>query len=96
MTTPQKMDHQGSPARLKEASLLPSSPSALRLSKGGSSSSTEHHTTPTKPLWAPLETDAPITLGMAEFAILSMYYALGILRNFMAVNVTMSVLTKYL
>ncbi|XP_044046500.1 protein Wiz-like isoform X2 [Siniperca chuatsi] len=68
MTTPQKMDHQGSPARLKDAatSLLPSSPSGLRLvesraSEGSSSSSLEHQTT-TKPLWAPLDTDAPITL----------------------------------
>ncbi|XP_040003310.1 protein Wiz-like isoform X2 [Xiphias gladius] len=63
MTTPQKMDHQGSPVRLKEsvATLLPSSPSTLRLSESGSSSSSEHQTR-TKPLWAPLETDAPITL----------------------------------
>uniref|UniRef100_A0A3B4V9W6 WIZ zinc finger a n=1 Tax=Seriola dumerili TaxID=41447 RepID=A0A3B4V9W6_SERDU len=62
-TTPQKMDHQGSPVRLKEsaATLLPSSPSSLRLIEGGSSSSLEHQTT-TKPLWAPLETDAPIKL----------------------------------
>lgn len=73
LTSPQKMDHQGSPARLKESatSLLPSSPSGLRLlesraSEGSSSSSSEHQTT-AKPLWAPLETDAPITLGMAEF-----------------------------
>ncbi|XP_051241267.1 protein Wiz [Dicentrarchus labrax] len=69
MTTPQKMDHQQeSPARLKESatSLLPSSPSGPRLvesraSEGTSSSSLDHQTT-TKPLWAPLETDAPITL----------------------------------
>ncbi|XP_070782702.1 protein Wiz [Enoplosus armatus] len=67
-TTPQKMDHQGSPARLKDTatSLLPSSPSGLRqvesrASEGSSSSSLEHQTT-TKPLWAPRETDAPITL----------------------------------
>lgn len=82
MTTPQKMDHQGSPARSKEASLLPSSPSALRLTEGGSSSSSENQTTPTKPLWAPLETDAPITLGMAEFAALFMYYTIGTQYNF--------------
>lgn len=88
MTTPQKMDHQGSPARLKEASPLPSSPPAFRLSEGSSSSSSEHHTTPTKPLWAPLETDAPITLGMAEFAVLSMYYTIGTLCNILAVNAT--------
>ncbi|XP_045904028.1 protein Wiz-like [Micropterus dolomieu] len=68
MSTPQKKDHEGSPARLKDAttSLLPSSPSGLRLvassaSEGSSSSSLERQTT-TKPLWAPLETDAPITL----------------------------------
>ncbi|XP_067355240.1 protein Wiz isoform X2 [Channa argus] len=61
--TPQKMDHQGSPVKLKEATLLPSSPSASRLSEGGSSSSIEHQTSSTKPLWAPLETDAPITLA---------------------------------
>ncbi|XP_044202586.1 protein Wiz-like isoform X2 [Thunnus albacares] len=64
MTTPQKMDHQGSPARSKEStsSHLPSSPPALKLAEGSSSSSLEHQTT-TKPLWAPLETDAPITLA---------------------------------
>lgn len=68
MTTPQKVDHQGSPARLKESSapLLSPSPSGLKLvesraSEGSSSLSLEHQTT-TKPLWAPLETDAPITL----------------------------------
>uniref|UniRef100_A0A3Q3LF89 WIZ zinc finger a n=1 Tax=Mastacembelus armatus TaxID=205130 RepID=A0A3Q3LF89_9TELE len=67
MTTQQKMDHQGSPAKLKEsaATLLPSSPSALMVSEGGSTSSVEHQPK-TKPLWAPLETDAPITLGMAK------------------------------
>ncbi|CAK6962923.1 protein Wiz [Scomber scombrus] len=64
MTSPQKMDHQGSPARLKESttSLLPASPPPLRLAEGSSSSSLEQQTT-TKPLWAPLETDAPITLA---------------------------------
>ncbi|XP_018520229.1 protein Wiz isoform X1 [Lates calcarifer] len=66
-TTPQKMDHQGSPVRLKDAAatVLPSSPSALRLSEGSSSSSLENQT-PTKPLWAPLETDAPITLDTPD------------------------------
>lgn len=61
ISTPQTMDQQKSPARSKQsaAALLPSSPSAP------SSSSLEHKTTP-KPLWAPLETDAPITLGMAS------------------------------
>lgn len=73
VATPQKMDHQGSPPRLKESatSLLPSPSSGLRLvesgaSEGNSSSSLEHQTT-AKPLWAPLETDAPITLGRAGF-----------------------------
>ncbi|XP_041789680.1 protein Wiz-like isoform X2 [Chelmon rostratus] len=72
VTTPQKMDHQGSPARLKESatSLLPSPPSGLRLvesgaSEGNSSSSLEHQTT-AKPQWAPLETDAPITLDTSD------------------------------
>lgn len=75
MTTPQKKDYQGSPARLKESasSLLPSSPLGPRLvesraSEGSSSSFVEHQTI-AKPQWAPLETDAPITLGMAEFWI---------------------------
>lgn len=70
MTITQKTDHQGPPARLKEsaASLLPSSPPAVRPAEGSTSSSLEHQTT-TKPLWAPLETDAPITLGMAHFWI---------------------------
>ncbi|XP_008276118.1 protein Wiz isoform X2 [Stegastes partitus] len=63
MTTPQKMDHQGSSSRLKESGVspLPSSPSALQPAEGSSSSFSEHQAT-TKPLWAPLETDAPITL----------------------------------
>ncbi len=73
LTPPQKMDHQGSPARLKDSPtpLLPSSPSRVRLVESrageGSSSSSVEHLTSTKPLWAPLETDAPITLGMADF-----------------------------
>lgn len=79
MTSPQKMDHQGSPDRLKEATLLPSSPSAVRVTEDGSSSSSEHQSSTTKPLWAPLETDAPITLGMPEFAVC----------NLMAINVTL-------
>lgn len=55
--------------RLKASapSLLPSSPSPLRHVEDGGSSSLVHLTTPTKPLWAPLETDAPISLGIAEF-----------------------------
>lgn len=75
-TTAQKKDHPGSPAGLKESahSLLPGSPSSSRLvesrtSEGSSSSFVDNQTT-TKPLWAPLETDAPITLGMADEAAL--------------------------
>lgn len=66
-TTPQKMDQQGSPVRLKESptTLLQPPPSSLRLSEGSSSSSSDHQTI-AKPLWAPLETDAPITLGIAQ------------------------------
>ncbi|XP_017272309.1 protein Wiz-like isoform X2 [Kryptolebias marmoratus] len=58
----QKGDHQGSPPRLRDqgAALLPSSPSALRPNESSSSSFSEQQT---KPLWAPLETDAPITLA---------------------------------
>lgn len=69
MATSEKKDHQGSPARLKESasSLLPASHSVLRPAESkaseGSSSSAKEQQTPTKPLWAPLETDAPITLG---------------------------------
>ncbi|KAM7418604.1 hypothetical protein PAMA_015962 [Pampus argenteus] len=64
MTTTHKRDHQGSPDRLKDstASCLPSSPPALKPAEGSGSSSLEHQTK-TKPLWAPLETDAPITLA---------------------------------
>lgn len=69
VTTPEKMDHQGSPSRPKESpiSFLPSSPTGLkqvesRTSEGSRSSSVERQTI-TKPLWAPLETDAPITLA---------------------------------
>uniref|UniRef100_A0A3Q4HPU0 Si:dkey-217d24.6 n=1 Tax=Neolamprologus brichardi TaxID=32507 RepID=A0A3Q4HPU0_NEOBR len=56
----------GSPAKLNESSTTvpPSPPSPVKPAEGGSSSSSEH--TPAKPLWAPRETDAPITLGMAE------------------------------
>ncbi|XP_034543062.1 protein Wiz-like isoform X2 [Notolabrus celidotus] len=68
ITTLQKLTQQGSSSRLKEssASLLPPSPPGLglvesKMSEKSSSSSSEYQTT-TKPLWAPLETDAPITL----------------------------------
>lgn len=68
---PQTKSYAESPTRPKESmrSLLPSSPSCStlvesRASDGGSSSCAENQTT-TKPLWAPLETDAPIRLGMA-------------------------------
>lgn len=62
-----------SPPRPKESmhALLPSSPSCSTLFESraseGSSSSCAENQTRTKPLWAPLETDAPIRLGMAEF-----------------------------
>ncbi|MED6250805.1 hypothetical protein ATANTOWER_010449, partial [Ataeniobius toweri] len=58
------MTTQGSPSKLKEAgaSLFPSSPSSSRPTEGSSSSLSEPKTI-TKPLWAPLETDAPITLA---------------------------------
>lgn len=71
--TSEKQDHQGSPARLKEStsSLPPASPSGLMTAESraseGSSSSANDQLSPTKPLWAPLETDAPITLGMADY-----------------------------
>lgn len=64
-----------SPTRPKESmhSLLPSSPSCSTLFESraseGSSSSCAENQTRTKPLWAPLETDAPIRLGMAEFCM---------------------------
>lgn len=65
--SPQKLDPQGSPVRLKESTLLPLSPSALRMAESrlseGTSSSLD---TLTKPLWAPLETDAPITLDTSD------------------------------
>uniref|UniRef100_A0A674MCH0 WIZ zinc finger a n=1 Tax=Takifugu rubripes TaxID=31033 RepID=A0A674MCH0_TAKRU len=62
-----------SPTRPKESmhSLLPSSPSCSTLFESraseGSSAPCAENQTRTKPLWAPLETDAPIRLGMAEF-----------------------------
>ncbi|XP_054635348.1 protein Wiz [Dunckerocampus dactyliophorus] len=63
MATPQEMDQQRSPVRPSAPLLLATSPSALRQHKGSNLSSSEHQTTTTKPLWAPLETDAPITLA---------------------------------
>ncbi|KAM4595371.1 protein Wiz-like [Fundulus diaphanus] len=55
---------QGSPSKLKEAgaSFFPSCPSSSRATEGSSSSLSDQKTI-TKPLWAPLETDAPITLA---------------------------------
>lgn len=68
--SPQTKSYAESPTRPKESmhSLLPSSPScsALVESRAGEGSSSESQAT-TKPLWAPLETDAPIRLGVAEF-----------------------------
>ncbi|XP_015248826.1 PREDICTED: protein Wiz-like [Cyprinodon variegatus] len=62
-TATKVMAAQGSPPKLKEAgaSFFPSSPSSSRPTEGSSSSSDQK--TITKPLWAPLETDAPITLA---------------------------------
>lgn len=71
--SPKTKSYTESPTRPKESmhSLLPSSPSCStlgesRASEGSSSSCAENQPT-TKPLWAPLETDAPIRLGMADF-----------------------------
>ncbi|TWW58564.1 protein Wiz-like isoform X1 [Takifugu flavidus] len=61
-----------SPTRPKESmhSLLPSSPSCSTLFESraseGSSASCAENQTRTKPLWAPLETDAPIRLDTTE------------------------------
>ncbi|XP_071393431.1 protein Wiz [Centroberyx affinis] len=75
-TTPQRTASQGSPASLKEStSLLPSSSSSSsssstlrasesRISEDSNSSSVGLHQATAKPLWAPQETDAPLTLGM--------------------------------
>lgn len=60
-----KAESQGSPVRLKESPLLPSSPSALHPAEGSSSSFSEQKSSG-KPLWAPLETDAPITLDTTD------------------------------
>lgn len=70
---PQTKSFAELPTRPKESmhSLLPLSPSCSTLFESraseGSSSSCAENQTRTKPLWAPLETDAPIRLGMAEF-----------------------------
>ncbi|XP_030599789.1 protein Wiz-like [Archocentrus centrarchus] len=64
LTTSQIVDHQGSAANLNEssASVLPSTPPPVKPAEGSSSSSSER-TAAAKPLWAPRETDAPITLA---------------------------------
>ncbi|XP_049576133.1 protein Wiz [Syngnathus scovelli] len=63
MTTPKEMDQQCSPARTS-ADLLPDTfASALRQQEEGRTVSSLEHPTPAKPLWAPLETDAPVTLA---------------------------------
>lgn len=74
ITTLQKLTQQGSLSRPKESStsLFPSSPLGPGLVESkadvkSSSLSSPEHKTPTKPLWAPLETDAPITLGISGF-----------------------------
>uniref|UniRef100_H3D3D1 Si:dkey-217d24.6 n=1 Tax=Tetraodon nigroviridis TaxID=99883 RepID=H3D3D1_TETNG len=67
-SSPQTKSYTESPTRPKETthSLLPSSPSCSTLVESraseGSSSSCAENQTATKPLWAPLETDAPIRL----------------------------------
>ncbi|KAM4751433.1 protein Wiz-like isoform 2-T3 [Anableps anableps] len=63
-TAPKVMTTQGSPSKSKEAgaSFFPSSPSSSRPTEGSSSSQSDQKTI-TKPLWAPLETDAPLTLA---------------------------------
>ncbi|XP_077461372.1 protein Wiz-like [Stigmatopora argus] len=62
MATPKEMDLQHSPARTSAGSPLDASHSALNREEGSTLSSKEYRT-PTKPLWAPLETDAPVTLA---------------------------------
>ncbi|KAL6110545.1 uncharacterized protein ACO6RY_19607 [Pungitius sinensis] len=63
--TSEKTDHQGSPARLKESttSLNPSGLGSVESRTSEGSSSLLQRQTKTKPLWAPLETDAPISLA---------------------------------
>ncbi|XP_061535537.1 protein Wiz [Phycodurus eques] len=55
------MDQPHSPARTSAVSPPDTSRSALRQQQDSALSSSEHRTT-AKPLWAPLETDAPVTL----------------------------------
>ncbi|XP_077381640.1 protein Wiz-like [Festucalex cinctus] len=59
MATPKEMDQQLSPARTS-AVLLPGA--AFRRQEGRALPSSQHPTA-AKPLWAPLETDAPVTLA---------------------------------
>ncbi|KAF7660473.1 hypothetical protein LDENG_00281690 [Lucifuga dentata] len=61
-SNPPKKSSEGSPANLRESGASPF-PSSSRIIEGSSSSSLELSQTATKPLWAPLETDAPITLA---------------------------------
>ncbi|KAM8878506.1 protein Wiz-like isoform 2-T2 [Spinachia spinachia] len=60
-----KTDHQGSPARLKESttSLDPSGLGSVESRTSEGCSSVSQQQTKAKPLWAPLETDAPISLA---------------------------------
>ncbi|KAM3623440.1 uncharacterized protein V6R79_011259 [Siganus canaliculatus] len=67
VTTPQKIDQSASPARMKESATSSLSSSSARKMVGsraseGTSSSSFKQQAVNKPLWAPLETDAPITL----------------------------------
>ncbi|KAM4604248.1 protein Wiz isoform 1-T2 [Polymixia lowei] len=68
-TTPEKTTSPGSFASLKEsaASLFPSPSSPVRTTEsrisGGRNSTSSGHQPTAKPLWAPQETDAPLTLA---------------------------------
>ncbi|XP_061844156.1 protein Wiz [Nerophis lumbriciformis] len=63
MATPKEMAQQRSPVRPSAALVLATSPSAVRRPEGSHLSSSAHQTITPKPMWAPLETDAPITLA---------------------------------
>ncbi|XP_057698554.1 protein Wiz-like [Corythoichthys intestinalis] len=62
MATTKEMDLQRSPARISGGSPPNTSRSACSRQEGSALSSKEYRMT-TKPLWAPLETDAPVTLA---------------------------------
>lgn len=62
MATSEEMDQQGSSAQTSAVLVPDAFPSDFTQQQGRVLSSSEHSTT-AKPLWAPLETDAPVTLG---------------------------------